>query len=195
VADEKEIDMAATDTLNPDRRPDPRRYRHANGWAVAWGVLLVISGVLAIAVPVVAAYATALIFGWLLLISGIFEMAHAVQTRHHNGFGWNLAAGILTLLLGLVILFVPLAGVASLALLVGAFLFVGGIARIVLAFKLRPGGGWGWVLLDGLVSLVIAVLIAIGWPANSIAFIGILTGIWLIFAGIWRIVLRPAAPA
>jgi hypothetical protein len=32
-------------------------------------------------------------------------------------------------------------------------------------------------------------LIAWGWPASSIAFIGLLTGFWLLFSGIWRITL------
>ena len=92
--------------------------------------------------------------------------------------------------------FAPVAaGVASLAMLVGAFLFVGGITRIALAFKLKPQRGWGWVLFDGLLSVVIAALIAFGWPESSVAFIGLLAGFWLIWAGLWRILLRPASPA
>ena len=51
---------------------------------------------------------------------------------------------------------------------------------------------WGWVLFDGLLSIGVAILIAIGWPASSLAFIGLLTGFWLISSGIWRIVLRRA---
>jgi uncharacterized membrane protein HdeD (DUF308 family) len=163
-----------------------------SGWRVAWGVLLIIAGILAIVMPGVAALATALIFGWLLLFSGIFEIAYAVHTRAHAGFGWKLASGILTLVLGVAIVFLPVAGIASLALLVGAFLFAGGIARVVLSFRLRPARGWGWVLFDGLLSIALAILIAIGWPASSIAFIGLLTGFTLVFTGIWRIVLRHA---
>jgi uncharacterized membrane protein HdeD (DUF308 family) len=87
------------------------------------------------------------------------------------------------------------ADVASLALLVGGFLFAGGIARTLLAIQLKPARGWGWVLVDGLLSIVIAGLIAIGWPENSIAFIGLLTGVWLIWAGAWRIMLRHTTPA
>ena len=174
-----------------------RRFKAApaRGWQVAWGVLLIISGVLAMVMPGVAAYATALVFAWLLVIGGACELAYAIQTRDQKGFGWKLASGILTLVLGVAILLVPLAGVASLAMLVGAFLFAGGIARTVLAFTLKPARGWGWVLFDGLLSIVIALLIAVGWPENSIAFIGLLTGFWLVWAGIWRILLRPTSPA
>jgi uncharacterized membrane protein HdeD (DUF308 family) len=161
-----------------------------SGWQLVWGILLVAAGVLAVLMPEVAALATALVFGWLLVFSGVIELAHAFQSRAQGGFGWKLASGILTLLLGIAIVFVPLAGIASLALLVGAFLFAGGIARTVLALRMRPRRGWGWVLLDGLLSIALAILILLGWPASSIAFIGLLVGFSLIFTGIWRIILR-----
>lgn len=162
---------------------------NGHGWWIAWGVLLILAGVLAVLMPEVAALATALVFGWLLLLGGVFELAHAIQVRHHAGFGWRLLSALLTLVLGLAILVVPFAGVASLALLVCVFLLVGGIVRALLAFRLRPQRGWGWVLFDGVVSILVAILIGIGWPQSSLPFIGLLTGFWLIANGLWRIVL------
>lgn len=160
------------------------------GWPVVWGVLLILAGVLAVLMPGIAALATALIFAWLLVFGGAFEIVYAVQTRSRDGFGWKLASGILTLVLGIAILIVPLAGVASLALMVGAFLFAGGVTRTLLAFRLKAQSGWGWILFDGLLSIAVAIFIAIGWPQSSLAFIGLLTGFSLIATGIWRIVLR-----
>lgn len=161
-----------------------------SGWQLIWGVLLILSGVLAVSMPAVAALATALVFAWLLIFGGAFEIVYSLQTRSREGFGWKLASGVLTLLLGIAILIVPLAGVASLALMVGAFLFAGGITRTMLAFRLKPRPRWGWILFDGLLSIVVAILIAVGWPQSSLAFIGLLTGFSLIATGIWRIALR-----
>jgi len=78
--------------------------------------------------------------------------------------------------------------------MIGAFIFACGLFRLLLAFRLRPQKGWGWVLFDALLSIVIGGLIAWGWPASSIAFIGLLTGFWLLFTGIWRIILDGRAP-
>jgi uncharacterized membrane protein HdeD (DUF308 family) len=78
------------------------------------------------------------------------------------------------------------------ALMVGAFLFAAGISRTALSFRVKPAKGWGWVLFDGLLSIALGILIALGWPANSIAFIGLLTGFTLISTGVWRIMLRHA---
>lgn len=165
------------------------------GWQIAWGVLLTLSGVLAVLMPGVAALATALIFAWLLVIAGAAEIAYAIHTRGNGGFGWKLTSGIVTLVLGVAMLVVPLAGVASLALLVGGFLFIGGFARVALAQRLKPQRGWGWVLFDGLLSIVLAILIGVGWPQSSLAIIGLLTGFSLISSGVWRIVLAQQMPA
>ncbi len=174
----------ATAQSAPDLGSRPHR-----GWSIAWGVLLIIMGILALLMPEIAAFATVLTLGWLLIVAGIVEVVHSFQTRHRSGFGWKLAAGIITLTLGLLILFFPIAGVATLALWIGAFIFAGGIVRVILAFRVKPAKGWGWVLFDGILAIVIGGLIAWGWPASSIAFIGLLTGFWLLFSGIWRITL------
>jgi uncharacterized membrane protein HdeD (DUF308 family) len=163
--------------------------RPHRGWSIAWGILLIIMGILALLMPEIAAFATVLTLGWLLIVAGIVEIVHSFQTRHRAGFGWKLAAGIITLILGLLILFFPIAGVATLALWIGAFIFAGGIVRVILAFRVKPAKGWGWVLFDGILAIIIGGLIAWGWPASSIAFIGLLTGFWLLFSGIWRITL------
>jgi uncharacterized membrane protein HdeD (DUF308 family) len=163
-----------------------------SGWRVVYGVLLIIAGILAIVMPGIAALWAVLILGWLLLIGGGIELAYAIQTRHSGHFGWKLASAILNMVLGMAILLLPGAAVASLGFLIGAFLFAGGISRTVFAFRARPMIGWGWVLVDGILSILLAILIAIGWPASSVAIIGVMVGIWFISAGIWRIALRHA---
>jgi uncharacterized membrane protein HdeD (DUF308 family) len=175
-----------------DRRATAGR---GTGWQTVWGVLLVVAGILAVLIPTVAAVAKVLVVAALLLVGGAFEIFHALQTRHAKGFGWRLISGILTVALGILLLVRPLTGVAALALLVAAFFLAGGIARSILAFQLKPLRGWGWILFDGLLSIALAVLIAISWPQSSFAVIGILVGLWLIAAGIWRIVLARAVSA
>ncbi len=160
-----------------------------SGWVVMWGVLLIVAGVLALLMPVIAALATALYLAWLLILGGAFEIAYAIHTRRFRGFRWRLFSGLLTLALGIAILAAPVVAAASLALLVGFFLLLAGIARSILAFQLKPLPRWGWVLIDGVLSIVLAILILAGWPQSSLAFIGLLAGFSLIFNGAWRIAL------
>ena len=71
-------------------------------------------------------------------------------------------------------------------------MFAHGISSVMLAFKLKPRQGWGWVLFDGILSIVIAFLIASGWPDSSTHFVGILIGIVMMYGGVWRIMLGRA---
>jgi uncharacterized membrane protein HdeD (DUF308 family) len=158
-------------------------------WRITFGVLLIFTGALAIFMPSIAAFSAVLVFAWLLILGGIFEIAHTFQRQDKTSFIWMLTVSTLTLVFGVILLITPLAGVASLAVLIGSFLFGSGIARTMLAFSLYGEKGWGWVLFDGLLSIGLAVLIAIEWPRSSLTIIGMIIGISLISAGVWRILL------
>jgi uncharacterized membrane protein HdeD (DUF308 family) len=176
----KEIAMA--DVATPD-------VRKAGGWVIVWGVLLIVAGVLAILEPPIAALAAELLLGWLFVFAGIVQIVYAFHQRGEEGFGLKFLSGLLALVLGIFLLLRPIAGIASIALLIGAFMFASGVSSVMLAFKLKPKAGWGWVLFDGILSIVIALLIAMGWPQSSIGFVGILVGIVMIYGGVWRIML------
>jgi uncharacterized membrane protein HdeD (DUF308 family) len=169
--------------------PDVRK---AGTWVIVWGVLLIVTGFIAIMQPAVAALAFELLLGWLLIFAGVVEIVYAVQQRGHEGFRFKMLTAILTLVLGIFLLLRPGLGIASIALLIGAVMLAHGVSSAMLAFKLRPRQGWGWVLFDGLLSIVIALLIATGWPQSSIGFIGVLIGIVLMYGGVWRIMLGRA---
>jgi uncharacterized membrane protein HdeD (DUF308 family) len=178
---------------------DPKRTAR---WVTILGIVMIAAGILAVLAPGPAALAATVFFSVMFVIGGVAEIAHAIATRTEAGFGWKLVCGIATLVLGVLFAVFPVAGIATLALLVGALLFAHGVASGILAFKLKPQKGWGWILFDAIVSIVVAILVAIGWPATSIAIIGLLTGFMLISTGIWRIMLArtlrettPARPA
>jgi uncharacterized membrane protein HdeD (DUF308 family) len=163
------------------------------GWSLALGILLVIAGVLALVFPVIAAVTAALYIGWFAIIAGIIAIVIAIRTRSEPQFGWRLAVGILYLALGVLLVSNPIAAAASLALLVGGLMAASGVVEIMLAFRRKPQGGWGWLLANGILSIVLAILIVIGWPLGSLVLIGYLVGFQIITCGIARIALSSAA--
>lgn len=169
--------------------PDARK---AGVWVTVWGVLLIVAGAVAILVPAPAALAFVLLLAWLLVFAGVVEVVYAFHQRGEEGFGWKLASALATLVLGVLLLLFPGAGIATLALMIGGFLLATGASNVMLAFRLKPKAGWAWVLLDGVLAIVVAILIASRWPQDSIGFVGILVGISLISGGMWRIVLGRA---
>jgi uncharacterized membrane protein HdeD (DUF308 family) len=169
------------------------------GWSLTLGILLVIAGVLALIFPVVAAVTAALYIGWFALIAGVIDIVVVIRTRNEPQFAWRLAVGILYIALGLLLVVNPVAGAASLALLVGALMAASGVVEIMLAFRHKPRAGWGWLLANGILSIVLAIMIAVGWPLGSLVLIGYLIGFQIITCGVARIALalaaRKAAPA
>ena len=166
--------------------------RKAGTWVTVWGVLLILAGAVAIFVPAPAALAFVLLLAWLLVFAGVVEVVYAFHQRGEEGFGWKIASALATLVLGILMLLFPGAGIATLALMIGGFLLATGASNVMLGFRLKPKAGWGWVLLDGVLAIVVAILIASRWPQDSIGFVGILVGISLISGGMWRIVLGRA---
>jgi uncharacterized membrane protein HdeD (DUF308 family) len=169
--------------------------RKAGIWVTVWGVLLIIVGIIAIMQPAVAALSFSLLLAWIFVFAGVVEGVYAFHQRGESGFLWKLLAAVATLALGVIMLTNPIASIATLALVIGAFIFASGISSVMLGLSLKGQAGRGWVLFDGALSIVLAVLIAMGWPQNSIAFIGILVGICLISGGMWRIMLGRALRA
>jgi uncharacterized membrane protein HdeD (DUF308 family) len=163
------------------------------GWSLALGVLLVVAGIMALVYPVVASITAALYIGWFALFAGVIAIVVAIRTRTEPDFGWRVAMGVVYLGLGFLLVNNPLAAAASLALLVGAFMVASGVVELMLALRMKPRAGWGWLLANGVLSIVLAIMIAVGWPMGSLVLIGYLVGFQIITCGIARIALSLAA--
>ena len=165
-----------------------RKYRT---WFMLYGVLLVILGFLAIAVPYVATLATGILIGWLLVAGGVFGLIAVFSAgKSASGFWWNLFTSIIYLLAGLALLFRPVAGVLTLTILLAAYLLAGGIVKIVMAigYKSDIPKAWGWVLFSGIVDLALAFIIMSGFPGTATWVIGLMVGINLLMMGVSLIV-------
>ena len=112
--------------------------QHAARWVMMLGIVMIVAGVLAVLAPGPAALAARLFSAAMFIVGGGAEIAYAVATRTQEGFGWKLLSGVAMVVLGVLFATFPLAGIASLALLVGALLLAHGVASVMLAFRLKP---------------------------------------------------------
>ena len=117
----------------------------------------------------------------------------AWHTRDTGGLLWELLLGILYIFVGGYLLLNPIAGLVSLTLVLAIYLFAEGVLEFILSFRLRPMPGWGWLLFDGIVTLILAMMIWRTWPLSTEWAIGILVGINMLFSGISRLMLSLAA--
>jgi len=153
--------------------------------ALAEGILLMVFGLLAVAMPNIATLAVEIFVGWLFFIAGIFRAVSVWQARRMPGFGWSMLSALLAVLLGLILILRPLAGVLTLTMVLIAFFILEGITAIVIAVQHREHlKSWGWVLFSGIIDLLLAYLIWQGWPSSASWAIGLLAGINMIFLGL-----------
>ena len=153
-------------------------------WMALLAVVSIVGGFMALANPFAASVAATLLAGWFFAILGVIQIVQAFRVTDWSGFLWALAFGVLTLIVGGVLLFDPLAGMVSLTVLVAVLFLVTGIAKTMFAFSLRPVSGWGWVLVSGLVSLLLGVMILANFPWSAQAVLGILLGVELLSNGV-----------
>jgi len=163
------------------------------GWLIVLGVVEMVAGILAIAGPFMAGLAVTGMVGIAFLLGGGARLAGALLA---DSFG----AGALTFLWGLIVAatgfyFVirPGIGLADLTLVVAMVLFMEGISRVIVSFKLKPIKGWGWMLIGGLVSVLFACMVGWEFPASSLWVIGTLVGFSLLSNGFTTITLAGTA--
>ena len=157
--------------------------RAKSGWIIALGVVYVISGLIALGSVVFATVVTVFIVGIMMVISGVAEVFNAFQLKSWGKFLLWLLLGALYIVAGFITFENPLLAAALLTLMLGFVLVASGIMRILLAFSMKEGTPWVWVVLSGLITLLLGVVILIHWPVSSLYILGIFLGIDLVFAG------------
>ena len=79
--------------------------------------------------------------------------------------------------------FYPMSGIATMGLLLAVYLLMDAYGSLMLYYSIKHKKGWAWMALNGVVSLLLALLFLIGWPATSIWLVGLYISISLFFDG------------
>jgi uncharacterized membrane protein HdeD (DUF308 family) len=161
---------------------------------LAQGIVMIVLGFLAVVVPVLATLAVEIFVGWLFFVAGLFRAVWVWRSRQTPGFAWSFLAAVLAIVLGVVLIARPLAGVLTLTMVLVAFFIIEGIFSIIGAIEHRQHlRSWGWVLFSGIIDLLLAYLIWAGWPSSASWAIGLLVGINMLFLGLSLVMTALAA--
>jgi uncharacterized membrane protein HdeD (DUF308 family) len=171
-------------------------------WFLILGIALIILGSIAIGSAELMTVASVLIFGWLLIFAGLFEIVHAFARRAWGGFIINLMGGLLYAVTGVLMISHPGIAAITLTLMIAMLLIVAGTFRLFVAFS-TPIHHRGWLILNGAMSLILGFCILDSWPVSGLWVIGLFIGIDMIFDGWTEVMLAlssgsdggPATPA
>lgn len=150
------------------------------------GLLMIVLGVLAILWPQLSTVAVDLYVGWMFLLSGVTGLLFIFLAPTVPAFLWLLLTAALSLFVGVLLLWHPIAGVVSLTLVLIAFFIVEGIFQVAAAIAHRDAlpGSWGWMVMSGIADLLLAAIIISGWPGTASWALGLIVGVNLISSGL-----------
>lgn len=177
--------------MNPRTYPTAMR---TSASSIVSAILLIVFGFLAILLPAFPSIGIIIMIGSLIVFGGFAQLLHAFQSKGFGHIAWKLLVAACYLVAGFYLFTHPVLGLAGLTLTLAIFFVVLGVADIIAYFSSRKAGGSGWILADGIISLVLGGLIWSRWPAVSLWFIGTLLGISLVLTGITRFMMLLAAP-
>lgn len=166
--------------------------RQHRTWFLVIGILLIICGAIALGATFEMTMVSMVFLGWLLVISGIVEVVHGFSRRGWGGFFVNLLGGILYAIAGLLFVANPGAAAITLTLLIAMILIAAGVFRLFVAFT-TPLHHRGWLIFNGVISLLLGISIWSSWPLSGLWVIGLFIGIDLIVDGWTEVMLAVMA--
>ena len=170
----------ASAAMREAMRETVKRY---STWYLLEGIFLVIAGVIALVYPYLASVTLVFLLGWLLIVSGVFRGISLIGAKDVPHFWWELVSVVLAIVIGVLLLRHPDAGLLIMTVLLIVYFIIEGISKVVFALNIRPFPGWGWLLASGVIGILLGAYLWSNMPLSSEVILGILLGIQLIVEG------------
>lgn len=105
-------------------------------WWIVLGLLGVVVGIFLMRHLVSTALALGIIIGIFWFVTGIFELFASIEAKGESGRGWGIFMGIIGIIAGLYLMFVPVS-IVVIAWVAGIWLVVYGVMTAIMSFSLK----------------------------------------------------------
>lgn len=159
-------------------------------WTLAAGVLTIVLGGIVLAWPGPTLLVASTLFGVYLLLTGFVGLFMAFTLPRSAGMRVLLfISGILSVVLAILSFrhFGDAYAILLLSLWIGIGFIFQGVAAIAAAIGESELPGRGWSIVLGVIS-VIAGLVVLVWPFDSIVVLVVVAGVWLVILGVVQII-------
>jgi uncharacterized membrane protein HdeD (DUF308 family) len=159
---------------------------------VLQGILGIVFGAVAIAVPDIALVTLAYLFAIWAIVAGLTQIGVGWRIAEHRGRAWPFAVtGVISVIAGLLAAFIPGPTVLFLILLLGWWLVFQGVMEIYAAWRIRREVSGEWLLALGGIARLVVGLIVLAMPVVGailtvalIATFSIIGGITALLVGL-----------
>ena len=148
------------------------------------GILALVFGILFLAYPGATLRTFIILIGVLLIIDGVINLIRSVVfVFRKEPWGWTLVWGMAGLLIGLIFVNHTDFTLGFVAILVGIWVIIMGVAEIAVAFDMPPESGRGALAVLGVISLGFGIAI-LAWTAGTVYALMVLFGIYLLVVAV-----------
>ena len=159
--------------------------------SVKWmGILTIILGILAMMMPYVTGQSVLMLIGIVVMAAGILRLIWAFKAGSLGKGILVFLIGVLTLLAGFWIITEPFIAAGALTIVLSVYFFADGLAEVIAAFSVEEGKGW--LIFEAVVTIILGILLFMGFPFSGPLAVGVLLGIKLLMAGITMLTLGSA---
>ena len=163
--------------------------------SILWPVIMIVVGMLALWLPLASSVGVARLLGWLMVFDGGFQLVHAYRSEGVGPVVWKVLVAFIFLAAGIYFLMHPFLAVTVATLALAVFFLVEGLVDVFSYFATRKAGASYWILLNGIISIILAAMIWRHWPTGSLWVLGVLVGIGLLMTGTSRLMMALAIRA
>ena len=130
---------------------------------------------------------------WMGILTIIFGILRLIWAFKAGSLGKGIVVfliGVLTLLAGFWIITEPFIAAGALTIVLAIYFFADGLVEFIAAFTVEEGKGW--LLFDSVVTVILGVMLFMGFPFSGPLAVGVLLGVKLLLAGIMMLTLGSA---
>lgn len=161
-----------------------RRAHQNSGWLVVFGVVEMVCGGIIVSSPLAGGLAVSVVFGIFMILGGLTRVIASLAADSFGAGAFALLWGIILAATGFYVALNPEIGLAALTMWLSVMFFATGMLQTLVALRMRPARGWGWMLAGGTITFVLAILVTWEFPISATWLVGTLVGINFIFNGL-----------
>jgi uncharacterized membrane protein HdeD (DUF308 family) len=150
------------------------------------GLLFVIGAAYVMMTPAASYLTLSILFATIMLVDGLGGVIFSLSNRDQiDGWGWQLASGIVGTLIGLALFMHPDITMTVLPIYIGFWILMKGSTMIGLSFDIKSYGekNWGWVFVFGILNAILGVMMIVN-PLFGSSIVLLFTSIAMFTIGI-----------
>ena len=157
------------------------------GWVLFFGIVTLVIGLLVVADPGGSVTFIAVVIGLQFVLAGIVRLVASFTGEGEGHRVWWILLGIFSIAVGVFLIRHLNITISILPVIVGIFWIIQGIMEFFGAVEQKDMPHRGWTMFMGVVGLI-AGIVVVSWPIESITLLAWVLGLWLVFYGLLVIV-------